>query len=67
MNSKNARSAKTGIEVPAAHDWRTTDTDEINKRRLRAQAEPLRVTELGGEHLFFTNFRVTSGSGMLIP
>ena len=64
MNAKNARLAQTGIEVPAAHDWRTTDRDEINKRRLRAQAEPLRVTELGGDHLFFTNFRVSSGSGM---
>ncbi|HEY7560179.1 MAG TPA: DEAD/DEAH box helicase [Candidatus Binatia bacterium] len=52
------------IEIPPAHDWRTTDTDEINKRRLRAQIEPLHVTELGGSHPIFANFRVSSGSGM---
>ena len=64
MNRKDARLSETGIEVPAAHDWRTTDTDEINKRRLRAQAESLRVTETGGAHPIFTNFQVSSGSGM---
>ena len=37
MNRKVAPSAQPEIEVPAAHDWRTTDTDEINKRRLRAR------------------------------
>ena len=64
MNRKQARLAQPEIEVPAAHDWRTTDTDEINKRRLRARLEPLRVTEIGGDHPIFANFRVSSGSGM---
>ena len=64
MNRKQARVAQPEIEVPATHDWRTTDTDEINKRRLRARLEPLRVTEIGGDHPIFANFRVSSGSGM---
>ena len=64
MNRKLAPLAQPEIELPAAHDWRTTDTDEINKRRRRAQIEPLRVTEMGGDHPIFSNFRVSSGSGM---
>ena len=64
MDRKPARSAQPEIEVPAAHDWRTTDTDEINKRRLRARSEPLRVTDMGGDHPIFANFGVSSGSGM---
>ena len=64
MNRKLARLAQPEIEIPAAHDWRTTDTDEINKRRLRARVEPLRVSEMGGDHPIFANFRITSGSGM---
>ena len=64
MNRKLAALSKPEIELPAAHDWRTTDTDEINKRRRRAQIEPLRVTEMGGDHPIFATFRVSSGSGM---
>ena len=64
MNRKLAALSQPEIELPAAHDWRTTDTDEINKRRRRAQIEPLRVTEMGGDHPIFANFRVSSGSGM---
>jgi superfamily II DNA or RNA helicase len=64
MNRKLARLAQPEIEIPAAHDWRTTDTDEINKRRLRARVEPLRVSEMGGDHPIFANFRIISGSGM---
>ncbi len=52
------------IDVPPAHDWRTTDKDEINKRRLRARVEPLHVSEMAGDHAIFANFRVSSGSGM---
>lgn len=64
MDRKVTRLAPPEIDVPAAHNWRTTDTDEINKRRLRARIEPLRVTEIGGDHPIFRNFRVSSGSGM---
>ena len=64
MERKTAPLSHAEIEVPPAHDWRTTDTDEINKRRLRARIEPLHVTDLDGDHPIFANFRVSSGSGM---
>ncbi len=52
------------IQVPSAHDWRTTDEDEINKRRLRARSESLRISNTNSEHPIFSNFRVKSPSGM---
>ncbi len=52
------------IKVPPAHDWRTTDEDEINKRRLRARTEALHVTNTDATHPIFSNFRVKSVSGM---
>ena len=52
------------IQVPGPHDWRTTDTDEINKRRLRARQESFRITNLDPRHPVFSNFKVRSGSGM---
>jgi superfamily II DNA or RNA helicase len=64
MIRKHARVAQQEIAVPDAHDWRTTDTDEINKRRLRARQEALRVTAIRGDHPIFANFRVSSASGM---
>ena len=64
MNRKTASLAHPEIDVPPVHDWRTTDTDEINKRRLRARNEPLHVSEMGGHHPIFAQFRVSSGSGM---
>src|SRR2546425_10565149 len=53
-----------GLKVPPAHDWRTTDQDEINKRRLRAQTEPWQITNTDAAHSIFSNFRVKSPSGM---
>jgi superfamily II DNA or RNA helicase len=52
------------IVVPPAPDWRTTDLDEINKRRLRAQTEPFTITNADPRHPIFSNFRVKSASGM---
>src|SRR5208282_1734086 len=52
------------IKVPPAHDWRTTDQDEINKRRLRARTEALHVTNTDAAHPIFSDFRVKSPSGM---
>jgi hypothetical protein len=34
------------IKVPSVHDWRTTDADEINKRRLRAREESFTIRDL---------------------
>lgn len=57
---------KTGtkIKLPSAHDWRTTDADEINKRRQRAREEAFVITNTDMRHPIFSNFRVKSASGL---
>jgi superfamily II DNA or RNA helicase len=59
--SKKTKRAE--IKLPPVHDWRTTDTDEINKRRQRAREESFGITNAAPEHPIFSNFRVKSGSG----
>ena len=51
-------------KLPPAHDWRTTDADEINKRRQRAREESFVITNATPAHPVFSNFRVQSGSGL---
>ncbi|HWR97380.1 MAG TPA: DEAD/DEAH box helicase, partial [Candidatus Methanoperedens sp.] len=46
------------------HDWRTTDEDEIARRRLRARAESFRIVNTEPRQPIFSNFRVASGSGL---
>src|SRR6266851_4024925 len=58
------RKLSSEIEVPSPHDWRTTDADEINRRRLRAREESFRITNADPAHPIFSNFRVQSASGM---
>src|SRR5438309_2193549 len=52
------------ITVPSQHNWRTTDEDEINRRRARAQSEEFRIANSDPRHPIFSNFRVQSGSGL---
>jgi hypothetical protein len=52
------------IAVPATHDWRTTDEDEINRRRLWAQTEAFTISNLTPQFPVFSNFRVASRSGL---
>src|SRR5213076_1773934 len=52
------------IKIPSPHDWRTTDTDEINKRRLRARQESFNIANTDPQHPIFSNFRVKSASGL---
>src|SRR6266568_4794240 len=59
-----AKSAASQLQAPSSHDWRTTDEDEINRRRVRAQTEEFRVTNSQPRHPIFSNFRVRSGSGL---
>jgi hypothetical protein len=59
-----AKSKSAEIKIPPSHDWRTTDTDEINKRRLRAREGTFAVANLDARHPIFSNFRVQSGSGL---
>ena len=50
--------------MPSPHNWRTTDEDEINRRRARARTEEFRVSNSDPRHPIFSNFRVRSGSGL---
>src|SRR5213076_2133717 len=52
------------IKIPSPHDWRTTDADEINKRRLRAREESFTIANTEPQHPIFSNFRVKSASGL---
>ncbi len=51
-------------KLPSIHNWRTTDEEEIAKRRYRAQTESLRVQNLDPAFPIFSNFAVKSGSGL---
>ena len=52
------------IVVPSPHNWRTTDEDELNRRRLRARTEDFSIANIDSRFPIFSNFRVQSGSGM---
>jgi len=52
------------LKLPPAHDWRTTDADEINKRRQRAHEESFVIANATPAHPIFSNFRVKSASGL---
>ncbi len=64
MANRAISTTRFKLTIPPPHDWRTSDADEINKRRLRAHAETPRVTRLDRRHPIFSNFRVGSSSGM---
>src|SRR4051794_11726887 len=49
--------------VRPAQGWRTTDEDEIERRRQRAAGEPLAVEALEPDHPVFGTFRVSSEAG----
>lgn len=49
--------------VPPVSNWRTTDEDEINRRKLRAVRESMRFRNLTPEHPVYSNFAVESASG----
>ena len=59
-----AKNASPEITVPSPHNWRTTDEDEINRRRARAQTEEFCILNTDARHPIFSNFRVKSGSGL---
>ncbi len=56
--------AKDGTEVPSAQDWRSTDEQEIERRRQRAKEEPMRIRNGSPKYPVFSNFGVQSDSGM---
>jgi hypothetical protein len=52
------------ITLPPVHDWRTTDEDEINRRRKRAREESFVICNGDARFPVFSNFSVGSGSGL---
>jgi hypothetical protein len=58
------KQASPDIAVPSPHNWRTTDEDEINRRRVRARTEDFHISNSDPRHPIFSNFRVRSGSGL---
>ena len=64
MKPKKKPAKKSAPILPAHTDWRTTDADELAKRRLRAREERHRITNLEPAHPIFSNFEIRSQSGM---
>ena len=63
--SKDMKTTKDLPEkLPSVHNWRTSDEDEIARRRHRARMESLRVRNLDPRFPIFSNFAVKSGSGL---
>jgi hypothetical protein len=56
--------ASAELEVPSLHNWRTSDQDEINRRLLRARTEEFRVRNCDPRYPIFSNFQVSSASGL---
>lgn len=60
-----ATESEPEIVLPPAHDWRTTDEDEINRRRLRAREEHFVIRNRDARFPVFSTFSVGSGSGLI--
>lgn len=60
----SAVEAEPEISLPPAQDWRTTDEDEINRRRLRAREGAFVIRNTDTRFPVFSNFSVGSGSGL---
>jgi superfamily II DNA or RNA helicase len=57
----SSQDRKTTVRLPQG--WRTSDEDEIQRRRQRAAVEPLAVEALEPDHPVFGTFRVSSETG----
>ncbi len=55
---------RSAADLPPVDDWRTTDQDEITRRRLRAQEEAPRIENRDERFPIFSNFDVHSQSGV---
>lgn len=51
------------IQLPPAGDWRTSDEDEIQRRRLRAREESFQIRNTDTRFPIFSNFTIHSASG----
>ncbi|HOE61222.1 MAG TPA: DEAD/DEAH box helicase [Kiritimatiellia bacterium] len=59
---KAGQGSETPLRVPPDENWRTTDQDEINRRKRRAASEPMTILNRTPAHPVFSNFNVTSRS-----
>lgn len=62
--AKSKKASAPQAAVPSPHDWRTTDEDEINRRRQRARDEFFKISNPTPQHPIFSTFKVHSESGM---
>lgn len=61
---KGTKKKQGGPKLPAQGNWRTSDQDEINRRRQRALEESLVIAaDPENKHPVFGNFSITSPSG----
>ncbi len=52
---------KKTVSAPAAHDWRTTDQDEVVRRQIRAKEGRFRIVNTDPRHAIHSTFHVHSG------
>lgn len=64
-SATRSRKDRNEFDLPPAHDWRTTDEDEVNRRRKRAGEESFTIRNRDSRFPIFSNFTVKSGSGMI--
>ena len=64
MSKKRPAGKKRNADLPPVTDWRTTDEQELLKRKLRAEDEYFQITNQRPEHPIYSNFDVKSGSGL---
>ena len=58
-----AAEAQKSEKVPSG--WNTTDEDEIRRRCLRAEAEPMKVVNLNPSFPYFSDFTVESNTSQI--
>ena len=58
--SARKKAKESTFNVPSG--WNTSDEDEINRRRQRAQSEAMQVEQVGHGLEFFGDYRVRAGS-----
>jgi len=62
MPARERKRKKAGdVDVPPMHDWRTSDQDEIARRRLRAIEGHFRISNTDARHEIHSTFEVRSG------
>ena len=62
--ARKAKKVEKQPDIPSAGDWRTTDEQEVNRRKLRGQEESFSITNLAPGHPVHSTFSVDSKSGL---